>query len=72
MFVFSSIDLGTGEETVSVERTQVFVLQTVQMNTIPLQVELHQVGMIWGDFIPCRRERKMCVGLDRCGTWFGV
>ena len=47
MFVFSSIDLGTGEETVSVERTQVFVLQTVQMNTIPLQVELHQVRMIW-------------------------
>jgi hypothetical protein len=38
-----SLDLGTGEETVSVEKTQVFVLHTVQTNTIPLQVELHQV-----------------------------
>jgi hypothetical protein len=37
------LDLGIGEETVSVEKTQVFVLNTVQMNTIPLQVELHQV-----------------------------
>jgi hypothetical protein len=40
---FFSVDLGTGEETVSVEKTQVFVLKTVQTNTIPLQVELHQV-----------------------------
>ncbi len=37
------IDLGTGEETVSVERTQVFVLNTVQTNTTPLQLELHEV-----------------------------
>ncbi|CAF0812197.1 unnamed protein product [Rotaria sordida] len=37
------LDLGTGEETVSVEKTQVFVLQAVQTNTIPLQVELHQI-----------------------------
>ncbi|CAF0810608.1 unnamed protein product [Rotaria sp. Silwood1] len=37
------LDLGTGEETVSVEKTQVFVLQTVQTNTTPLQVELHQI-----------------------------
>jgi hypothetical protein len=37
------IDLGTGEETVNVEKTQVFVLPTVQTNAIPLQVELHQV-----------------------------
>ncbi|CAF3395006.1 unnamed protein product [Rotaria sp. Silwood1] len=36
-------NLGTGEETVSVEKTQVFVLQTVQTNTTPLQVELHQI-----------------------------
>jgi hypothetical protein len=43
------LDLGTGEETVSVEKTQVFVLNTVQTNTIPLQVELHQV------FCPCRK-----------------
>ncbi|CAF2079934.1 unnamed protein product [Rotaria magnacalcarata] len=37
------LDLGTGEETVSVEKTQVFVIQTVQPNTAPLQVELHQI-----------------------------
>ncbi|CAF4136663.1 unnamed protein product [Rotaria sp. Silwood2] len=37
------LDLGTGEETVSVEKSQVFVLQTVQTNTTPLQVELHQI-----------------------------
>ncbi len=43
-FILSSlIDLGKGEETVTVEKTQVFVLKTVQTNTIPLQVELHQV-----------------------------
>ena len=38
------LDLGTGEETVSVERSKIFVLPTVQTNTIPLQVELHEVG----------------------------
>jgi hypothetical protein len=43
IYLFFFIDLGTGEETVSVEKTQVFVLNTVQTNTIPLQVELHQV-----------------------------
>lgn len=63
-----SIDLGTGEETVSVERTQVFVLQTVQMNTIPLQVELHQVRMV----VFCSMNERTCVDLDRCGTWSGV
>ena len=36
-------DLGTGEEAVSVEQTQVFVLQSAQQNTNPLQVELHRV-----------------------------
>lgn len=66
--IFVLIDLGTGEETVSVERTQVFVLQTVQMNTIPLQVELHQVRMI---VFRLMNERR-CVGLDRCRTWSGV
>ena len=44
-------DLGTGEETVSVEKTQVFVLQTVQMNTSPLQVELHQVLFLWKKYV---------------------
>ncbi|CAF0734648.1 unnamed protein product [Adineta steineri] len=37
------LDLGTGEETVSVEKTQVFLLKTVQTNTTSLQVELHQI-----------------------------
>jgi hypothetical protein len=45
-----SLDLGTGEETVSVEKTQVFVLHTVQTNTIPLQVELHQVIVFLSKF----------------------
>lgn len=34
-------DLGTGEETVQVEQTQIFVLPTA-----PLQVELHQVHFV--------------------------
>ncbi|CAF1235122.1 unnamed protein product [Adineta ricciae] len=37
------LDLGTGEETVSVEQTRVYVLNTVQVNSIPLQVELHRI-----------------------------
>lgn len=37
------LDLGTGEETVAVERTQIFVLPTVQTNAHPLQVELHEI-----------------------------
>ena len=42
--IFFSVDLGVGEETVFVEKTQVFVLKTVQINNkIPLQVELRQV-----------------------------
>ena len=37
------LDLGTGEETVYVAKSKIFVLPTVQTNTIPLQVELHEV-----------------------------
>ena len=43
LFIPFHVDLGTGEETVSVERTQIFVLPTFQTNTHPLQVELHEV-----------------------------
>jgi hypothetical protein len=44
---FYQLDLGTGEETVYVERTQTFVLPTVVSNTLPLQVELHEVHRIF-------------------------